>query len=253
MRKTLITCKADRSEPAWYELWQLSRERMMIYAERHGYEFNEFWYNDFNPDKYPGLYHGRLPVWPANPAMSSPCWLKIPAISEMIEQYDLIVYLDNDCVILDYSKDIADELPADKWLAMADVKTQEGCGPNIGVVVTRGNDLSFAPDFVPDEAYLFWQDAWASNAWKTAKWTDNGQVMHLLGYSTQPPLRKLRDTVYTPGYHILGEEWNGYGAGPGVVAPGCRIFHAAWGRDGQWKLQVMREAAAYADKAHAAR
>jgi hypothetical protein len=228
VRKCLITCKSDPNEGAWFDLWQLSRERFMDYADIHGYDYKEFWYTDFDEKRWPGVIAGRLPVWPYNTHMTSPCWLKIPAIAQTLEEYDLAVYLDNDCMILDMRDDIADELPADKWLAMHDATTEEGCGPNIGVVVTRA-----CP-----RAHAFWRAAWDIDAWKTAKWTDNGQVMSLLGYTTAPLLMKMRDTEWTEGSHILDESWNNY-AHHG--AP-CRIFHAAWGRDGAWKLQVMRDA-----------
>ena len=228
MKKCLITCKAHPGEPAWFALWQLARERFMDYADAHGYEFREFWYNDFDAARWPGVIHGRLPVWPFDTAMTSPCWLKIPAIAQSLERYDLVVYLDNDCIILDFLKDIADELPADKWLAMHESATPEGCVPNVGVIVTRSVPM----------AWKFWREAWDIDAWKTAKWTDNGQVMYLLGYTTCPPVMKVHDTEYTNGYHILSEEWNNCVHHERF----CRIFHAAYGRSGEWKLQVMREA-----------
>jgi hypothetical protein len=232
MRKVLITCRADEREVAWWDLWKLARGTFIDYSIKHHYEYREFWYSDFEERRWPGVHSGRLPVWPLDHSKTSPCWLKIPAIAQMLERFDLVVYLDNDCVILDHSKDIAEELPADKWLAMHDATTGEGCGPNVGVVVCRSLPI----------ARKFWREAWDIDAWKTAKWTDNGQVMSLLGYTTAPPLMKVRDTEYTDGYHVLGEEWNGYGAGPGIVKQGCRIFHAAWGRDGAWKLGAMKAA-----------
>lgn len=245
MRKVLITCKAHVGEPDWYAIWQLSRERFQVYARRHGYDYREFFTEDFSQEEHPGVISGRIPVWNLFPNMTSPCWYKIPAIDKMIREYDLVVYLDNDCLILDLSRDIAAELPEDKWLAMHDSVTPDGCGPNIGVVVTRGvadpgslSNMSWI-ETIPN----FWRRAWTSEAWRTARWTDNGQVMHLLGYTTAPPLRKLRDTEYTPGYHILGPEWNWFGSGkePGEIGKKTRIAHAAWGRDGAWKLEVIRK------------
>lgn len=235
MKKCLITCKAHLGEPAWFELWQLARERFMDYAAAHGYDFREFWFDDFDEARWPGLFHGRLPVWPFDPAMTSPCWLKIPAIAQSLDRYDLVVYLDNDCVILEFLKDIADELPADKWLAMVEGPCGDGKGPNVGVVVTRSLPIS----------RQFWRQAWDIDAWKTARWTDNGQIMHLLGYATSPPMRKLRDTEYTPGYCVLDDCWNSLSE-VGRPAKGARIYHAAWGRSAEWKLQVMRDAIARA-------
>lgn len=231
MRKCLITCKASPGEPAWYALWQLARERFMDYADVHGYDYREFFYDDFDEKLWPGVIHGRLPVWPFSPDMSSPCWQKIPAIADSLERYDLVVYLDNDCVILDFERDIANELPPLKWIGMAEGQTNEGKGPNVGVVVTRSFPL----------ARQFWREAWTTDAWKTAKWTDQGSIMSLLGFSTSPPIEKLRDTPYCTGYHVLGSEWNNWTC-MGVAPPGTRIYHAAWGRSGEWKLEVMRKA-----------
>ena len=236
MKRLLITCKAHPGEPEWFAVWQLSRDRFAHYAAVHGYEFREVWYDDFaNDPRWREAFHGRLPVWPFNPSMTSPCWLKIPAINVALEQgYDEVLYIDNDCVVLDHSKDIATEVPEGKLLAMHNSVTPEGTGPNIGVVYTRNAPIT----------RRFWRKAWEIDAWKIAKWSDNGQVMDLLGYSVAPPLRKLWNTDYTPIYHVLGNEWCGFGSGmePGAVPSNCRIFHAAWGRDGAWKLSVMKNA-----------
>jgi hypothetical protein len=203
----------------------------MDYAAAHGYDFREFWYNDFDAGEWPGLIHGRLPAWPFDKSMTSPCWLKIPAIAQSLRRYDLVLYLDNDCVILDFLKDIADDLPADKWIGMAEGTTSEGTGPNVGVVVTRSVPM----------AWKFWRQAWDIDAWQTARWTDQGQVFHLLGFRTVPPIEKLRETEYDSGYYVLPSEWNAW-TDCGKAPAGTRIYHAAWGRSGEWKLQVMREA-----------
>lgn len=236
MKKLLVTCRADSSEAGWWDMFLLTRERFQRYAARHGYNYREVWYDSFVAEEWPGLYSGRLPTWPHNPSLTSPCWLKIPAINVALRDYDTVVYFDNDVAILDFDRDISDDLPAEKWVSMPNSTTPEGVGPNIGVVVTRA-----CP-----ESVRFWQAAWDSEAWRSAKWTDNGQVMDLLGYTTAPPLQKVRDTEYTPGHQILGPEWEGFGAGaaPGELLPIWRIFHSAWGRDGCWKLDAMRRAIA---------
>ena len=232
VKKALITIRSIPGDIAWWEIYKRARERFTRYAEMHGYEYRDFWYADFTEEEFPGVHHGRLPVWPFDRTMTSPCWLKLPAIAKSLEQYDLVVYFDTDCLILDFSKDIGDELPPDKWLAMHEDTTYEGTGPNIGVVVTRACEQS----------RKFWREAWDIDAWRTATWTDQGQAMHLLGFTTRPPVRKIRDTEYTPGYHVLGWEWNGSGNEPGTVKPGQRVFHAAYGESAIWKLGVMRDA-----------
>lgn len=234
MKKALISTRNDRRDAAWWAVYQLARGRFIEYAARHGYEYLDFWYEDFDPQRWPGVAHGRAPSWAFDPSFTSPYWLKIPALAQTLERFDLVTYLDNDCLILDFSKDIADELPADKWLAMHESITYEGTSPNAGVIVARACEQSAK----------FWREAWTVNI--PSKWFDNGAIMHLLGFYPNPPARKLRDTEYSPGYHVLGEEWNGCGNAPGTVKPGQRIFHAAYGRDGYWKHAVMRSAASMA-------
>jgi len=234
VKKILITCKAHPGEVEWFALWQISRITFAHYADKWGYDFREVWYSSF-PDmaRWPGLFRGRLPVWPFNQGMTSPCWLKIPAIAEALDKYDLVLYIDNDAVILRDDRDIADELPADKWLGMAEATTGDGMGPNVGVVVVRSCDA----------AKKFWREAWDREEWRGAKWTDQGNVFACLGFNHNPPIAKLRTTEYDAGYHVLGSEWNDW-AEAGVSHPWTRIYHAAWGRDGAWKLAVIKNALA---------
>lgn len=236
MRKILITCRSHPAEGAWWDLYLLTSERMRRYAALHGYEYRDVFYDDFDRAEWPGLFSGRLPVWPFNPQMTSPCWMKIPAINVAFRDHDVVVYLDNDVSVLDFDRDILDDLPDGKVIGMPNSTTPEGTGPNIGIVVTRRSE----------DSMRFWRAAWDIDAWKTAKWTDNGQVMALLGYSTSPPLVHLGDTEYTPVSQVLGQEWVGFGGGaaPGELLTSWRVFHAAWGRDGQWKLDVSRSAIA---------
>ncbi len=233
MRKVLITCRSHPDEGAWWKLYCVTSERMRRYAKRHGYEYRDVFYEDFDRAEWPGLFSGRLPLWPFDPALTSPCWQKIPAVITALREYDAVVYLDNDVAVLDFDRDILDDLPSDRWIGMAEGVTDEGKGPNVGVMAIRRN-----PDSV-----RFFRDAWETDAWRWAKWTDQGSIMSLLGFTTQPPIVCLGGTEYTPGYHVLGDEWNSWTT-IGAPQPGARFYHAAWGRDGQWKLDVVRAAIA---------
>jgi hypothetical protein len=232
MKKVLITCRSDPSEGAWWELYKLASGTFMEYAKVHGYEYRDFFFEDIDAEKWHGIIRGRTPEWPFKRGRTSPCWLKIPIINMMLDEYDEVLYLDNDCVILDFSKDIAAELPPLKWLAMAECTTGEGTGPNVGVALTRNCVM----------ARKFWQECWTANYWMSAKWTDQGNVFGVLGYNHNPPISKLRSTEYDHGYHMLSDQWNDWAREPGKVHTDTRILHAAWGRDGAWKLSVMQEA-----------
>ena len=111
MRKALITCAADPGEGAWYDVYKLAESTFKPYAEKHGYDYKAFWHPDFKEEEWPGLFHGRLPVWAFHPDMTQPCWMKIPAIIKSLESYDSVVYIDNDAVIVKDDRDIMDDLP----------------------------------------------------------------------------------------------------------------------------------------------
>jgi hypothetical protein len=222
VKRCLITCRADPAEGQWWEIYKLAQLTFREYAGRYGYEYRDFFYEDLDPKqiqtRWPGLIYGRTPEWPFKPGRTSPCWLKIPIIEMMLAVYDEVLYLDNDCVILDMSKDIASEVQPLKWLAMAECTSGEGTGPNVGVAYTRSTPM----------ARKFWRECWTADYWKTARWTDQGQVFGLLGYNHNPPISKLRSSEYDSGYYKLGVEWNDW-AEPGVSHSWTRIKHCAWG------------------------
>ena len=231
MRKALITCAADPGEGAWYDVYKLAESTFKPYAEKHGYDYKAFWHPDFKEEEWPGLFHGRLPVWAFHPEMTQPCWMKIPAIIKSLESYDSVVYIDNDAVIVKDDRDIMDDLPPLKWLGMAEGLSTEGLGPNVGVVATRSCPM----------AQRFWREAWDADYWRSAQWTDQGQIFGLLGFRTCRPIEKLHATEYDSGYHVLSSDWNDW-TDAGVCHPTTRIFHSAWGRTGDWKYSVMRKA-----------
>jgi hypothetical protein len=218
MRKALITCAADPAEGAWWDVYKLAESTFKPYAEKHGYEYKAFWHPDFKEEEWPGLFHGKLPVWALHPDMTQPCWMKIPAIIKSLEVYDAVVYLDNDAVILKDDRDILDDLPPLKWLGMSEGTTGEGTGPNVGVVATRSCPM----------AQRFWREAWDREEWRSAKWTDQGNVFACLGFNHNPPITKLRASPYDSGYHVLSSEWNDW-TEAGKAHPWTRIYHAAWG------------------------
>ena len=191
----------------------------------HGYDYREFWYEDFTEEEFPGIHHGRLPVWPIDQSMTSPCWLKIPAIAKSLERSGLGGLLRRPIrLILDFSKDIGDELPPDKWLAMHEDTTFDGTGPNIGVVVTRACEQSCK----------FWREAWDIDAWRTATWTDHGKAHAPARVHKQAPGSERSETPNTPrlSRSQLGMEWQRKRAG-NSEARAARLSCRIW-----WKLDL---------------
>ena len=236
MTKALITVGADPNETTGYrELLALAEPTFIRYAKKWGYDYKAVWYDDIDAARWPGIINERTPTWRHDPSRTAPYYLKIPAVAEALDRYDLVFYLDSDCLILDDSRDIEDDFPLDKLLAFNHhFYGGSDTGPFASVSLTRSIAMT----------KKFWKDAWGSDAWRNCRWHDNAGIQELLGYNTSTdPMRKLSDTEYTPFYHRLADDWIGEGNGnPGVPEPGCRIYHASHGRAPEVKVEWMRRA-----------
>ena len=233
MKKVLITCGADPEEiTGYYQLFKLAEPTFQSYADRWGFEYRSIWFHDIHAEKWPGIISGREPRWKHNQERTAPYYLKIPAVAEMLEEYDLVFYMDSDCCILDDRRNIEDALPEGKELGFNDL----GYGPFASVSLTRRSDLT----------RKFWRGVWDCEAWRTCKWYDNAGVQSLLGYTTDTePMVKICDTEYTPIFQKIGEEWIAEGKdNPGVPEAGRVIFHLSYGQTAYWKIENMSRALA---------
>jgi len=233
MRKAFIAMKGDPAEKEWSEVFDLSHSTFKRYSEKWGYDFLPLWYGDLTVSRWPGLITGREPRWKHDPSRTHPYWLKIPAIIETLEKYDYVVYMDSDCLILDDSKDIVNELPEDKSFALAEVAGWGGKVVSTAVSVSRASEMGLA----------FWREAWTTEAYQRNKgWADNASVAYLLGWSLNAPWVHYDGSPYYPSFHDLGTEWNAYTANGGEYIPGCRVYHASGSGDAATKLGWMRNA-----------
>jgi hypothetical protein len=154
--------------------------------------------------------------------------MKIPAVGEMLDYYDVVFYLDSDCLILRDDRDILDSIPAEKEIALNDI----GFGPFSSVSLTRSTEAT----------RRFWREVWAFEGWRDCKWIDNAGVLHLLGYSyDRDPIWHLQDTEYTPLFHRIQGDWICESPGnPGYPDRDVMIFHLSHGRDAWWKFENMQ-------------
>lgn len=232
VKKLFLTASVALDDsPPRRELFEFAESTFKPYAAKHGYDYRAAWYDNIDCDRWPGLIEGRTPLWKGHGNRTSPCWLKIPAICEALESYDFVLYLDHDCAVLDDSEDAESALPSCKTIGMLDSFIG---GPCIGFVLTRSTPLS----------RQFWRLAWDIDAWKTATWTDNGQVLALLGFTTTAPAIWLSPTAYTHTFERLPEPWGGVGApyGGKPFIDIARIYHAAYHASPEWKLAVLKDA-----------
>jgi hypothetical protein len=171
-------------------LLEISRPTFAAYAERHGYELITSTSSD-----------------PRRP----PAWAKVPMLREALGSYELVLWIDADAVIVDGSRDIADELEPDRFLAL--VRHGELQVPNTGVMLWRAGPL--AVDLL--------DRTWAAKRFIGHPWWENAALLDALGYRLPGALepsrvrrlvarrrqfRLARPSPLMAGVQFLPLEWN---------------------------------------------
>lgn len=163
------------------------------YAQRHGYDLVLRTEVDTN--------HRPAP------------WAKVPLLLELLEEYEVVLWVDADAIIMDDTVDVAAEVRPDKWMYLARNTTSEGLVPNTGVwMFTRG---PAARDFL--------EAVYAHEGCIDHRWWENAAVIDLLGYRFDP-VRPGPENRFTSGVRYLDPAWNSIGADP---AARPRIKHYA--------------------------
>lgn len=159
------------------KLLSLSRRTFAPYAERHGYELV--------------LRTDRVDT------TRPPAWSKIKLLRELALDYDVLVWLDCDLMIVDSRADIAAELDREHLLCLVEHDLGEHRMPNSGVMVLRGGE----------QAAAFLDDVWAQEQYAEHRWWENAAICHLLGYELDPP-RAVRHTPLSRSTKLLSPRWN---------------------------------------------
>jgi hypothetical protein len=162
------------------------------YAARHGYSLE---------------LHTEI-VDPTRPAP----WSKIVLLRRLAEEYDLLLWLDADLVIVDRSRDIADELEDGRFLYLAEHQTKEGRMPNSGVMLMRGGEQTAG----------FLDEVYAQEDLIDHRWWENAAICRLLGYSLDPVGPGTPTPLLTRHTKLISSRWNSIRDAP---APGAYIRH----------------------------
>lgn len=140
-------------------------------------------------------------------------WGKIPLIKQLLDEYELVWWIDADAIIVDASKDIRDELVEDKDLYLVEhlFEWPHQHAANTGVMVWRSTD---------------WSRALLDETWALDKFTyhyawENVALIELLGYSIWPFFH-VEPTKWMERVQLLGVEWNSVWPDP---SPAPRINH----------------------------
>jgi hypothetical protein len=186
MRKALCSIGAGSHEA----LLEVSEPTFRAYAERHGYD----------------LVVGRE-VDPRRP----PAWSKVRMLQQLLAEFELVVWIDADAVIVDGNADIAGELEPDEQFGLVEHHRGEERIPNTGVMVWRAGDF----------AHELLAKVWSATRFIDHPWWENAALVDALGYDVprfsrlerllpgRPrPCRPARPSPYLAGTRFLAPEWN---------------------------------------------
>lgn len=195
------------------EYLDLSRPLFEEYAARHGYAYCE---------------SNSTPV--GRPAS----WGKLPLMGDLLDDYDEVLWIDCDTVIVEPSEDIAAFVPAEAWqgitLHRAFRDLYLGEVPSCGVWLVRR----------PMIAVL--EQLWGMTHYLDHPWWEQAALHELLGYVSVGddlnPVRRVRDTELYQHTHFLPPTWNSLEfENPNAFA---RIMHMPGVVAHEKRLEAMR-------------
>ena len=190
-------------------LLALARPTFRAYAERHGYALH----------LHTEVLDSERP----------PPWTKVILLRRLLADHDEVLWIDADALVVDPSRDLADEVPPDRFLAMVQHRYGDALKPNTGVMLIRAGE--------PARALL--ERVWDATDLIEHRWWENAAVLRLLGYGLDPP-RLERPTAFYAGTHFLGNEWNSIRDDP---APRPRIRHyPGWSLKTRFALMALGRA-----------
>ena len=192
------------------ELLDVSLPTFRMFAERHGYDMIVA-----TPDS-----DGRPPAWG-----------KIRVLQRTLARYDVVLWIDADAVILDTSVDPDLITPADAFQALVRTTSHPECGtdsPCTGVWLLRADA----------RAHAFLERVWEQSEFVEHHWWEQAAVMHLLGWSLDLPVGRIRASAWDEGTHWLDEQWDMLPELPIGYAPGY-VRHYA-GMPHSKRLRHMR-------------
>jgi len=180
MRKALATFGVGDEHQ---EYMTYSRPLFQAYARRHDYTYIEA----------PIVFQER-----------PPSWHKVQALTSFLGYYDAVLWLDSDVVIVDESRDLADDVPTDAWQALA-CHTEH-----------HGTDLGHVPNcgvwFVRRPMLPILRQVWGMTQYAHHPWWEQAAMHELMGFASTTdaltPVTHQRDTELYQHTHFLDETWN---------------------------------------------
>ena len=191
------------------ELLEITRPTLEQYALRHGY------------DLVARTETHRLRGRPL-------AWGKIPLVRELLDVYDLVVWVDADAVIVDHSIDIAATLRERRPMHLVSHMIEGTLVPNAGVFVMHRSR----------ESVRLLERIWHETAYIHHRWWDNAALIAVVGGDGDVGLTSARSRrLSSRVLGSLGHRWNSI---PVCPADDPAIVHFA-GTPFDVRLAAMRE------------
>ena len=114
-----------------------------------------------------------------------------------MDEYEWLLWLDADVVIVDLGADIAREIRPEADLYLTEHCWDGQYTANSGVMMIRSSEW----------ARSFLDEVWARSDFVNHPWWENGAILDLLGYSLQPA-RLVRPTAWLQRTRFLDTRWN---------------------------------------------
>jgi hypothetical protein len=153
-------------------------------------------------------------------------WGKVPLLRRMVEEYDVVLWVDVDAVILRHDRDPLLDVDPAAFQGLVDWSTTVGMVPNCGVWLLRGGGRSAR----------FLDEVWAQTSLIDHPWWEQAAVAALLGRLPVDP--DAQGGEWAIGTSLLPPEWNAVS-----VVPGMRIHHCAGMAFGDRRAQMRADAA----------
>ena len=124
-------------------------------------------------------------------------WGKVPLVRSLWDDYEWVLLLDSDVVIVDLNADISDEIQDGKDLYLVEHPWMGQYTANSGVVLLRSSAWSRA----------FLDEVWALDHYAEHPWWENAAVLDLLGYGLEPA-RLVEPTRWQRRTKLIDRRWN---------------------------------------------
>ena len=169
---------------------ELAVQTFERYADRHGYD---------------------LVIGDGDSFGRPPSWAKIPLLRQLLDEYDEVLWIDSDAIILDDSIDLSSVVPEGAYQAMGLTRLPQGGRLlNGGVWLLRG-----------ERAKDFLDRVWELDRWNDHAWWEQRAVIELLGFDESGSV--VETSPWLDGVHWLDDEWNVLEWIEGLIP--CRIRH----------------------------